>query len=40
MAIDKQTAALREAVIAPLMKAADLLKRDIPEADREGDGTG
>lgn len=33
MAIDKQAAALREAITAPLIKAKDLLVKDIREHD-------
>lgn len=33
MALEKQTAALREAITAPLLKAKDLLVKDIREHD-------
>jgi hypothetical protein len=33
MAIDKQTAALKEAITAPLLKAKDLLVKDIRDHD-------
>lgn len=33
MAIDKQTAALKEAITGPLLKAKDLLVKDIREHD-------
>jgi hypothetical protein len=33
MAIDKQTAALKEAITAPLLKAKDLLVKDIRQHD-------
>jgi hypothetical protein len=33
MAIDKQAAALREAITAPLLKAKDLLVKDMREQD-------
>lgn len=33
MAIDKQTAALREAITAPLLKARELLVKDIRDPD-------
>jgi hypothetical protein len=40
MAIDKQTAALRQAVVAPLLRAADLLKPDGRGAGADADAAG
>ncbi len=37
MHIEKQTAALRAAVLSPLLRAQELLKKDINEADEELD---
>jgi hypothetical protein len=40
MAIDKQAAALREAIAAPLLRAKDLLVKDVRGAEHELDGEG
>ncbi|KIY92721.1 hypothetical protein MNEG_15242 [Monoraphidium neglectum] len=40
MQVEKQTAALRDAISRPLMRAADLLKKDIHDHDDELDEEG
>jgi len=40
MALERQAAALKDAVAGPLRRAADLLKKDIREADEDADAQG